>query len=210
MKPFPHFKYGLIIGSEFSKLVPSEKSNGDLESVVINKDNDLDYFDYKYDGNFSIGLFIDNPILASDFSVHAEVLFSKHKHSYSFTSGTKNSDLAINTSSLRVPLLVRYSLPKNNFRPYFNAGLLYSYNVKNENTLYKETITDFVTKKEDLIEGSIIPTSEIGYAVGCGLEYDLDFKRAIFLEIRFSEQFSATKEFSSRNSMINISAGISF
>ena len=212
LKPFPHFKYGLLIGYELSKLVPSEKSIDDVSGLTVNKDNDLDHFDYKYNGSFSIGMFLDNPILASDFSLHAEVLFSKHKHSYSYTSNTKKLDLTINTSSLRIPLLIRYTLPKNNFRPYFNVGPVYSYNLKNENSLYKETITftDLANTKVDFIEGTIIPTSEFGFAIGFGFEFDLDFKKALFLEIRYSEKFGATNDYSSRNSMIGISTGINF
>ena len=70
LKPFPHLKYGLLIGYEFSKLIPSDKQN-----------NALGNFEYNYDGGFSIGIFLDKPISASDFSVHAELLFSKHGYS---------------------------------------------------------------------------------------------------------------------------------
>lgn len=209
-KPFPHFKYGFIIGYEFSKLVPSEKQNDGFEYVIQNKESGLDYFDYNYDSDFSVGVFIDHPILVSDFSVHVELLFSKHGYSYEYTSEARDLDLIINVSTLKVPLLVRYSLPKNNFRPYFNAGPVYSYNLKNEGFLYESSVSENGIEIKDLFEGSIIPKNEIGYAVGCGLKYDLDFKRAVFLEIRYSQQFGISDVFSNKNTMINISAGINF
>lgn len=67
LKPFPHFKYGFLIGYEFLRLIPSSEQNYNLK-----------YFDYKYDGGFTIGIFLDNPILVSDISLHVELLLSKH------------------------------------------------------------------------------------------------------------------------------------
>jgi len=210
LKPFPHFKFGLIIGYEFAKLVPSEKHIDGNDNIIRDRDNYLDQFDYKFDGDFSIGLFIDNPIFVSDFSVHAELLFSKHGYTYNYTSNAKDLDLKMNISSLSLPLLLRYTLPENKFRPYFNAGLRYAYLIKNDYSLYETSKTDNTIKPKSLIEGSILSKSEIGYAVGCGLEYDLDFKRAIFLEVRFSKLYGISKDYSNKNSMINISTGISF
>lgn len=153
MKAFPHFKYGLTVGYELSKLVPSEKTQGEIADLTIFNDNELDYFAYKYDGNYTIGLFLDNLILASDFSVHLEVLFAKHSYTYSYNSSTNKLALTIKTSRLSAPLLLRYTLPKNNLRPYFSTGLLYSYNIKNENALYSETISFFENKKVEMIKG---------------------------------------------------------
>ena len=199
LKPFPHFKYGFLVGYEFSNLVPVDKQNKDLE-----------YFEYNYDSDFSIGLFVDNPILVSDFSVYAALLFSKHGYSYNHPSATGDFDLIMNISTLSVPLLIRYTLPTNNLRPYLNTGPIYSYNIKNESYLYKSTISDNIIEIKNSIEGSIIPTHEFGYTMGCGLEVDLDFKRAVFLEIRYSKQFGISENLSGNNSMINISTGINF
>lgn len=210
LKPFPHFKYGFIIGYESSRLVPSDKKKEDLKYVTVNSKSNFEYFDYKYDSDFSIGLFIDNPIHVSDFSVHAELLFSKHGYSYSYTSATKDLDLTIDLSTLRIPILLRYNLPINNFRPYFNAGPIYSYHVNNKSSLYRMDISANTIEINNSIEGPIIPTHEIGYAVGCGVEFDVDFKRAFFLEIRYSNQFGISGDFANKNSMLNVSTGIRF
>lgn len=210
LKPFPHFKYGLIIGYESSKLVPLEKPKQESDFIIYDTESDFDYFDYKYDNGFSVGLFVDNPIFASDFSLHAELLFSKHGFSYKYTSATKDLDLDINVSTLRVPLLIRYTLPVNNLRPYFNTGPIYSYNIKNKSPFHRMDISGNSTEIDNSIEGPIIPTNEIGFAVGCGLEFDIDFKRALFLEIRYSTQFGISGDFASRKSLLNISTGISF
>ncbi|MCG8582483.1 MAG: hypothetical protein MI866_21335, partial [Bacteroidales bacterium] len=43
LKPFPHFRYGFLIGYEFMKLIPLDSQNEYLE-----------YFNFSYDGSFSI------------------------------------------------------------------------------------------------------------------------------------------------------------
>jgi hypothetical protein len=199
LKPFPHFSYGILIGYEFLKLVPSNNHNEYLTN-----------FNFKYDGGFTFGVFIDNPILASDFSLHAELNFSKHGYSYNHTLESEDMDLIINTSSLRVPLLIRYTLPRNNFRPYIDAGAVFSYYINNENKLYQASISDSMIEISSQIEGSIISTSEFGYLFGCGLEFDLDYKKSIFYEIRFCRQFGAFDNILSKNSIINITSGINF
>jgi hypothetical protein len=199
LKPFPHFRYGFLIGYEYSKLIPSVEQNENLK-----------YFDYKYDGGFSIGLFLDNPILVSDFSLHTEINFSKHGYSYNHISTSEDLDLIINISSLRVPILIRYTLPKNSFRPYFNTGAIFSYNTKNENALYKAAFSDNIIEISVQNEESIISNNEIGYIVGCGLEYNLDYKKSIFFEIRYSKQFGIQAKTQNINSLIHISSGINF
>lgn len=199
LKPFPSFKYGLTVGYEFLRLIPSRKQNENLK-----------YFDYKYDGGFSIGLFLDNPILVSDFSFHTEINFSKHGYSYNHISASEDLDLIINISSLRVPILIRYSLPKNNIRPYFNTGAIFSYNISNENALYQASFSDNILEISNQVEESIISDNEIGYLLGCGLEYNLDYKKSVFFEIRYCKQYGISYNIQNNNSIINISSGINF
>jgi opacity protein-like surface antigen len=199
LKPFPHFSYGFLMGYEISKSIPTDDQNEDLK-----------YFDYKYDGGFSVGLFLDNPILVSDFSLHTELYFSKHGYSYNHASASEDLDLIINISSLRVPFMIRYTVPKNNLRPYFNAGAMFAYNINNESALYKAFISDNVIYISKQLEESIISTNEIGFVLGGGLEYDLDYKKSVFLEIRYSKLSGLSELTKNRNSIINISSGFKF
>jgi len=199
LKPFPHFKYGILVGYEFLKVIPYSEQIDNLE-----------YFDFKYDGGFSIGMFLDNPILVSDFSLHTEINFSKHGYSYNYNSSSEDLDLIINISSFRIPILIRYSIPKNNIRPYFNTGAIFSYNISNENALYKASFSNDIIEISNQLEESIISDNEIGYVLGCGLEYNLDFKKSVFFEIRFSKQYGISDDIQNNNSIINISSGINF
>ena len=108
LKPFPHFRYGLNIGYEFTKL-------------IIPKGNEyqyINYLDFKYDGGFLIGLFADYPISVSDFSLHTEINFSKHGFSYNKLVETKDIDFVSNIFTMKLPILLRYEYPLNKIRPF--------------------------------------------------------------------------------------------
>lgn len=199
LKPFPHFRYGLSIGYEKLRINPS---------VVYYED--IKYFDFKSDGGFIFSFFIDNPIQASDFSCHAEVLFSKHGYSLNHTASNEDLDLIINISSLNLPLLIRYTFPINNMRPFFNTGAMYTYNLKNEIAFYKTSFSGNLIEISDRVEKSILSTNVIGYVLGCGFEYDLNPKNAVFFELRYCKQLGLPKDVSNKNSIIGVSTGINF
>lgn len=101
-------------------------------------------------------------------------------------------------------------MPINHIRPYFNAGPMYSYNTKNESFLHKSSAIENTIKTKTPIEGSIVPNSEIGYVVGCGLEVDIDFKRSLFFDVRYGNQLGLSKYLLSKNSLFNLSLGVNF
>lgn len=177
-KPFPHFKYGILIGYEFSKLIPLDEENEDLK-----------YLDYKYDGGFSVGLFLDQPILVSDFSLHAELFLSKHAYSYNKLVENKDLDFVANLTSLSVPLLLRYAYPSNKFRPFINVGINGAYSIKNETLLYKTTISETTIEINDTESTSLISDIQLGYVVGAGLEYKLNSNNSLFFELRYNNQY---------------------
>jgi hypothetical protein len=199
LKPFPHFKYGLLIGYEFSRLIPSNNQNEDLENLQ-----------YNYDGGFSIGLFLDNPILMSDFSVHTELLYSKHGYSYNRFINNKDIDFVANLSSLKIPFLFRYAYPSNKIRPFINVGLIGTYLMKKETLLYETTIKGNTIEINDANITSLINDVQLGYSVGGGIEYKLNFKNSLFFEIRYTNQFGIEDSEFLGTSGFNILTGINF
>jgi hypothetical protein len=179
LKPFPHIKYGFLIGYEFAKLIIGDKQNIDFE-----------HFEYKYDGTFSIGLFLDNPILLSDFSLHTEVYFAKHGYSFNTFVYNEDIDFVANLSSLKVPFLIKYAYPSNKIRPFINMGIVGTYFIKNETLLYKTTISENTIEINDMEKTSIINDIEIGYSIGGGIEYKLNFKNSLFFELRYNNPYS--------------------
>ena len=200
LKPFPHFRYGLLMGYEVSKLIASDEH-----------DEYLEYFDFDYEGSPSIGIFLDNPVLASDFSVHMELLFSKHAFSYYNLTGNRELDFVANLSVVNVPLFVRYTYPSNKIRPFINLGPIGSYIVKNETLLF-ETILS-----ENAIEinvpkqsASMISDFQAGGVIGSGLEYKLNYKNSLFFELRYINQFSQGDSEFPGSTAFCVLAGINF
>ncbi len=151
LKPFPHFKYGFLISYEFLRLIPPNEQN-----------NDFEYFDYKFDGGFSIGLFLENPILVSDFSLHAELLLSKHGYSYNKLVDNRDLDFVANFTSLNVPLLLKYAYPSNKIRPFINVGINGTYLIKNETLLYETIINETVIEINDTEVTSMLSDFQLG------------------------------------------------
>ncbi|HKJ42142.1 MAG TPA: porin family protein [Sunxiuqinia sp.] len=198
LKPFPHFKYGLLVGYEFTKLVP----------VPDNKS--INYFDYDFDGGYTLGIFIDNPILVSNFSFHAEMTFSQHGFSYHYQHDNSDMDLVANIASFKIPLLIRYTAPTNKIRPFVNIGGITTINTKNKCLLYESTIDEHTIEINDTKSVSLIHKVQAGYAAGGGIEYKLDIRHSITFEIRYHHQYGFQDSKSLQMSGINLITGISF
>lgn len=177
LKPFPFFRYGLLMGYEVSKLIPSKEQNQYLK-----------YFDFNYEGSFSIGIFLDNPVLVSDFSVHMELLFSKHVYSYYKVQDSRELDFVANLSSLSIPFLLRYTYPSNKIRPFINFGPIGSYIAKNETLLFETTMSENTIEINDTKSASLISDIQLGYVIGSGLDYKLNYKNSLFFELRYINQ----------------------
>ena len=199
-KPFPFFKYGLNLSYGFSKLLP-------------NTSDQLDYynlFDYRYEPEYSFGLFLDKPISFSDFSFHFESNLSKVGYSYNFQMENKDIDLLINTTSLNIPLLIKYSLPLNKVRPFFDAGMVYCYNFKNEQNIYEALINDSVIQIYDVSNNNLITDNQTGYVIGMGMEIKLRYRNSLFFELRHSRLFSIQDEPVLHKSVFQLLTSINF
>lgn len=199
LKPFPHFKYGLLIGYEFLRLIPSSELSDNLKN-----------FDYKYDGGFTIGIFLDKPIFVSDFSLHAELLWSKHGYSYNKLVDNNDFDFVANFTSLNVPLLLKYAYPSNNIRPFINVGINGTYLIENKSYLYKTTINETTIEINDVKIKPMISDFQLGHVIGGGLEYKLNYKKSLFFELRYCNQYSLGDYEFLGNSTHSVLTGINF
>lgn len=143
-KPFPFFKYGVYLGTEIVFLDPSSLSGYDHSY--------LKQLDFKSNAGFTVGAFIDYPILLSDFSLKIELTYSQHnynnhkrvKNTYVDNSTYKNIilnyeqdiDFISNVHSLKIPLLIKYTFQSVKTRPYVNAGGVFAYNFINNSSIY--------------------------------------------------------------------------
>lgn len=197
-KPFPFIKYGLIIGYGVSKPQNSKISDEGLKNAVFKNDN-----------TFNAGIFVDIPILLSYFSLHPELYFQKNKFSgHSIINNTVN-DIIINTTSINIPLLIRYTYPTLKLRPYINLGGTFNYNIRNENAVYTTTISYDIIEIEETINSNIYSEKQFGYTAGGGIQYSIDNRKSLFLELRYNYLYTLTKE-TYGNKSVQCIIGINF
>jgi hypothetical protein len=197
-EPLARVRYGLIIGYEFSRLTPSQQS--ELST----------HFDYYYNRGFSAGAFIDYPILYKGFSAYSGIMYSQHGHSYYKYIDNKDIDLIANLSTINVPLLIRYARPSNKLRPLVNAGIFGAYHVKNEIFHYEAIFENNTIEIIESESGSLINDINMGYNIGAGIEYKLNYKNSLSLEIRYSNQFGILDSPLYRTSGFNLLTAINF
>lgn len=207
--PFKYFRYGILLGLGMNKLeFPYANSN--------NNTNFISNINFKYVGNFIPGLFIDYPIEMSDFSLHTDLYFTKSGYSYNSNSKYQTGDLFLdrntvflaNTTSINLPVLVRYTFPSMHVRPFVNAGLIYTYNIINSINVYTSTIYPTYIESSSIDKTSLISKSQFGFSGGAGIEYKLNNRHAVFIELRYIKLYSSPSDYILNKSEFQLITGI--
>ena len=145
----------------------------------------------------------------SDFSLHSEVFYSHHKFVFFNSTPGIDLDFAATTSTLHIPLLIRFSSQKQNFQPFLNAGGVMSFNIRNH-SFFSET-----SKSENLIEIRLIEEKsiapyQIGLSAGGGIEYRLNQKNFVIFELRYTRQLGFPEFGYLSPTAFNLFTGIGF
>jgi hypothetical protein len=184
-KTFSSLRYGLSFGMGVSRL------------ITLNPENmRLDYFNLKYINNFSLGLFIESPMPTGNFSIQAELNFSRNNFSYYGSFENNNLDLLVNLTSVNLPVIIRYMHPSGNTRPFFNAGVFGNYYLQNETHHFETWIGYSQIQINKLEDHLFLKNEQIGYLIGAGLEYRFNFRRSLIFELRYYNPFEFKSSFS--------------
>ncbi|MCG6187091.1 outer membrane beta-barrel protein [Maribellus maritimus] len=178
-RPFPRIRIGIVVVSEMSKFKASSPKTDGYKYIL-----DYSKVDFKYQNSLSGGLLIDLPVSASYFSSHMEIQFVKHNYSYSVGVNEKTIDISTNLSSIKTPVLLRYTYPLKKISPFINGGAIIAYNTD------KKTQMSGVESSENLISAPTISYLQEGFAAGGGIEYRLNYKHSLFFEIRYNKLYS--------------------
>ena len=189
-RPFPHFRYGIKAGFEWSKFIDPPQS--------------LERFNIKYSGAFSLGLFMDTPILVSDFSFNLGINYSRHGYSYNNLTRDADYDFVANLSSLKMPVLVRYSLPTNKYRFFVQSGGIVEYHFNKDAHLYKSTINGNIITI-DRTMALKIDDVRFGFSIGVGFEKKVTSRNSLFLEFSVNQLYGDMKN---RNILLTIGLNI--
>lgn len=198
--PFPVIRYGLFAGMIQSGIVLKRG----ISDEFMNK------FTFSADKSLYYGLFMDVPILATDFSAYIGLGFYQSSFSSRYRSESEDSDILIHLSTIKVPFLLTYTLPSLKFRPYINLGINYSNNIRNNSTIYKAVISNNIVQYESPIKDHLTCANQLGYATGLGVKFHQNYRRIIFAEIRYNMDFPMNHRYMLKKSSIELIGGINF
>jgi hypothetical protein len=179
IRHFPRFRFGPHTGIGLHKILLTK---GVLEANYIP-------FDFKYESSWLFGAFFDFPLSASQFSIHVAPQFQDLHYTYTVSSEFKDYDLLVNATSIQFPTTFRYTFPFRKLRPMVDAGGVMTYHFTYETTFYQSMITDSLVVIQYPNYPGWIGEWMAGYVINLGLEYDLNLKHSIFLELRFMKQY---------------------
>jgi len=190
-RPFSFIKFGIMGG--IGAFEPQKAAiTGSVLSVGVSG-NVLAAAEFKKDITFSVGAFIDIPISHSYFSFHPEIYYLKNNFNSHTTDNNIVNDILINSNSIVMPFLIRYTYPSLKCRPYVNAGCTYAYCFRNNNGLYTTTIGDNIIEIEKSNKTDVYSPKQVGYSIGGGIQYNLDYRKSLFLEFRYNNLFAFTE-----------------
>lgn len=197
-KPLPFPRFGIISGySRTSLKVPSAMFNEKLNGIYFTPSSSV-----------SFGVFADLPIEMSDFSFNVGVDFSKSGFSVNSRNPQADVDVVVNITSLNMPVLLRYTIPTLVWRPFINAGSIYSYHLNNESKIYESSIDQNVITIHEVLQESLISKSMLGYSFGLGLQRNLNYRKIASAELRHNQLYGSKNTLNKR--MLEILINFSF
>lgn len=202
LKPLSFFKFGLSIGGVSTRVFfPSNMSY----TLLTGADFDNDY-------SYTLGAFCDIPITKERFYLHTEVCYLGNKFYSNKIDEVSNSEtqIFVNTSTINIPVMVRFVPSIYKHRPFFNLGPVFSQGIKDQYTIrYSEDVygEDNTT---DINYIEFLSKSQLGYTIGLGYQIDLTYRNVLFFEFRFSQLYPLNSNESLRKQILDLNAGFSF
>ena len=134
---------------------------------------------------FSFGAFADIPFSAINLSLHPELNFAHFSDSKIFNHDDEH-DLVLNSSSLSIPVYVRYTVMKNFLSPFFQVGPVFSRSIHKNSTLYQyDTVGNEIFI--NTIESQVLQDNMAGFSLGTGATLNYGCKHSWFAEANFSK-----------------------
>ena len=177
-RPMPIARFGVTAGGSFTQV---GHLRPELEGMARTG--------FNHDPALVAGLFADLPFLADGLTFHPEILYSENSWSAHSEKQIATFDFLISTASLQVPLMVRYTLPLVRWLPFVNLGGTLTRHVRNDNTIYRTTVDNGLATITMTTGAALTARDMAGYAVGGGVQYALDHRHSLFLEIRHNGSY---------------------
>ena len=165
-----------------------------------------------------IGVSLDmlSPRLSERISFHGNLLYLTSKY-YNYTlynnsSAVERNYVTIELQQLKIPIGIRYTFPKREFTPYFNAGISSTIHLSSNSNWVQEVESNSVVDTNEN-EALAIKNKQFGLWGGCGVIKSVNNKLNVFLELRYEQTdgiapFSVTQGLNSKISNFQILIGI--
>jgi|WetSurMetagenome_2_1015567.scaffolds.fasta_scaffold74765_1 hypothetical protein len=197
-EPFRFLRYGIFAGAE----IVDYKHTSDQLSYLHFR-----HFNFKPFTSPFIGVFVDQPLYANNFSLHFETILSSLETDDEETVNGTRYSISLRSTELTFPLTVRYSFLGKNFSPFLNAGLLYAINIDNSNTLKEVSSSD----TSDLSNSyRFVPDNLIGITSSAGFRLKTSVRNSLFFELRYSMKYGVLLNEYLRSSGSGLSIGYNF
>lgn len=158
---------------------------------------------------FSFGAFADIPFSTINLSFHPELNFEHFSDSKALKN-EDNYDLVLNSSSVSIPVYLRYTVLKNFLSPFFQIGPVYSKSIQNNSRLYQyKTVNNNVFIS--IPEPQVLQNDLAGFSVGTGAILNYGSKYSCFGELNYSTIYNLRHQYNLlRRNELTIKFGILF
>ncbi|GAA4362360.1 hypothetical protein GCM10023185_30210 [Hymenobacter saemangeumensis] len=165
---------------------------------------------------YGLGLYLNPARFNSNLGFRLEALYQsqaygvQYKRTHPVTGNSVSHDAQISQSTLRLLVMLRYTLPGRKLRPYLQGGLEVAFALKQQAR---------ITASDDVPVG--IPTASsreldlrgygLGPILGLGLQFPLGESNSLFLEGRYNQQLGSTaRDINTLNSPTTLSLLLGF
>lgn len=137
---------------------------------------------------FYFGAFADIPFWTINLSFHPELNFEYLADSKSFNEEDKY-DLVLNSSSVSIPVYLRYTVLKNFLSPFFQIGPVYSRSIRNNSKLYQyKTVNNNIFIS--IPEPQVLQNDLAGFSIGTGVISNYGSKYSCFGELNYTTVYN--------------------
>ncbi len=197
-KYFPFFRYGFTTGIQLIQLNLSDDFN--LDKLIP--------MNYNYKAGFTAGFFVDIPLLPTSFSIYSSASLSKHGFSYYKYIEGYDVDFVMNITTLKVPLMLKYSFTAGNYRSYIETGLSTIYHIRNKAEIIETMNTGSLINTGTQNRITALDNLQYGFEIETGIEKRLNYRQYLSLGLRYSAVPGNSKSFGSSN--ISLITSINF
>ena len=155
-------------------------------------------------------VYYDFPINYSRFSFHPEIGLQFNESTGSYEESGLYVDVKVTTTSVVIPVVVKYTLPGSGFSMFFSSGLTSKIYVKNNNIFLVASGNGNSIQIEDVIKNGLMSDFDLGYSLGVGFQIPTGIRNTAEFEIRHMSFYGIGNDAKINNIQTGIMIGYNF